>query len=227
MKIPPSFSFSVIAMVSAVGITQASPSIAQVGTVNRNVFFRTQNYGVQITWRGGGPYMTVSNNGWRVMLDAPATILPLRGAADNWTTYTAVSGDYRATVRVSPTGAKTIAVTLAGKRITEEYAKTSSIQTSPSLAKLPEQDSTVLEFQTEDYAVRVYRQKGDLWMNLYNRQQRTVDLKQVPVTLVNTSDATVYRHDGKVSVQAREDVRGVRSLYLIQDNQIQYRGEGY
>uniref|UniRef100_A0A832H2X5 Uncharacterized protein n=1 Tax=Oscillatoriales cyanobacterium SpSt-402 TaxID=2282168 RepID=A0A832H2X5_9CYAN len=227
MKIQPTFnSASFAAVLGTVGIMTASPSIAQLSTAFRNVFFRTQNYGVQIVWRGGGPYMTVSNNGWRVMVDAPAKILPPRGVADNWTTYTAASGDYLATVRVGPAGEGTIAITLAGKRITEEYAKR-ALREKIGTAKTPVQSGTVFELQTEEYAIRVYRQKSDLLMNLYNRKTETIVLKQAPVTLANTSEAIVYRHDGKVSVQAREDVRGVRSLFIIQDNQIQYRGEGY
>lgn len=170
--------------------------------------------------------MTVSNNGWRVMVNAPAKVLPPRGVADNWTTYTAASGDYLALVRVGPKGEGAIEVALASKRITEEYAKPTS-QKQTTTAKTPEQNGTMLEFQTEEYAVRVYRQQGELWMNLYNRKTEKIDLKQAAVTLTSTSDATVYRHDGKATVQAREDVRGVRSLFIIQDNQIVYRGEGY
>ncbi|MBF2027819.1 MAG: hypothetical protein IGS48_13825 [Oscillatoriales cyanobacterium C42_A2020_001] len=227
MKIYPLLSASLVVLSSAIAIAPPTqPGIAQLNNANPNVFFRTQHYGVQIVWRGRRPYMTVSNNGWRVMVDAPAKILPPRGVADSWTTYTAASGDYLAVVRVGSGGEGAIAVALAGKRITEEYAKPTS-RKKTSTAKIPEQNGTVLEFQTEDYAVRVYRQQGELWMNLYNRKTEKIDLKQAAVTLTSISDATVYRHDGKATVQAREDVRGMRSLFIIQDNQVLYRGEGY
>ncbi|MDX2230298.1 MAG: hypothetical protein NW220_11715 [Leptolyngbyaceae cyanobacterium bins.349] len=194
--------------------------------INPNVFFRTQSYVAQIIWRRGIPYMTVSNNGWRVLADVRAQVLPARGIADSWTTYTAISGDYLASVRISATGQGAIAVTQAGRRVTEEYAKTTSRQKSIPLQTAP-QASTLMAFETPDYAVRVFQQQGKVWMNLYNKNTAALDLSQVPVTLVNTSGATVYRHDGASTIQAREDVRGGRSLLILRDNAIQYRGEAF
>ena len=170
--------------------------------------------------------MSVSNNGWRVLSDVRATVLPQRGVADSWTTYVGVSGDYLAYVRVRPTGEAAIEVTLAGRQVTEEYAQMPAPKPPVSTpSRSPE--NTVLTLETLEYAVRVFQQQDGLFMNLYNKKTATTDLKRVPVTLVNTSDGKVYRHDGQATIQAREDVRGRRSLLIIRDNAIQYRGEAF
>jgi hypothetical protein len=205
-------------------LAQPLPRIQESETT-QNVLFRTKNYVAQIIWRRGIPYMSVSNNGWRVLSDVRATVLPQRGVADSWTTYVGVSGDYLAYVRVRPPGEAAIAVTLAGRRVTEEYAQAPAPKRSIRATTTPE--NTIFALETLEYAVRVFQQQNGLFMNLYNKKTETVDLKRVPVTLVNTSDAKIYRHDGNSTIQAREDVRGRRSLVIIRDNAIQYRGEAF
>jgi hypothetical protein len=190
----------------------------------QNVLFRTKSYVAQIIWRAGVPYMSVSNNGWRVLADVRAEVLPARGLADQWTTYAAVSGDYMAYVRVSSTGEAAIEVTQSGRRLTEEYATIAPRQ-QPLQASTAQRTNNILTFETLDYVVRVFRQEGNLWMNLHNKKTETTELKQVPVTLVNTSNGVIYRHDGSATFQAREDVQGRRSLLILRDNAIQYRGD--
>lgn len=212
-------------------LTQAQPSIDPLEQ-GQNILFRTKNYVAQVIWRRGIPYMTVSNNGWRVLSDVRAQVLPARGIADSWTTYTAVSGDYMAYMRVSPTGEAVIEVTLAGRRVREEYAalpprRKQPIQAKSTPAKVAQRQNTIVTFETPEYTARVFEQQGNLFMNLYNKKTETTDLKQVPVTRVNTSNGIVYRHDGKSTIQAREDVRGQRTLLIIRDNAIQYRGEAF
>ncbi|MDX2243493.1 MAG: hypothetical protein NW224_22660 [Leptolyngbyaceae cyanobacterium bins.302] len=221
-------------LVAAVNLpqpTQAQPSIDPFGQ-GQNVLFRTKNYVAQVIWRRGIPYMTVSNNGWRVLSDVRAQVVAARGVADDWTTYSAVSGDYLAYVRVSPTGEAAIEVTLAGRRVREEYATLPPLrkrptQTKPIQAKAAQPGRTIATFETLEYTVRVFEQQDSLFMNLYNKKTETIDLKQVPVVRVNTSNGIVYRHDGKSTIQAREDVKGQRTLLIIRDNAIQYRGEAF
>lgn len=208
------------------------PAIAQteltqtVETEQRPILFRTKRYVVGIIWRQGQPLMSVSNNGFRVIVGVPAKISPLRGSNDQWITYTAVSGDYTAIVRVGAGGERMIEVRQVGQRIVQEYA-TSPPQQTLDRSTQNQRDATLLNFQTEEYVVRVYRQKSDLYMNLYNKKRSVTELKQVPVTRVESSEATIYRYDGKATVQAREDYRGERVLLILQNNQIQYRSDGY
>lgn len=191
---------------------------------SQTVLFRTKSYVAQIIWRRGIPYLSVSYNGWRVLADVRAAVLPSRGVGDRWTTYTAAAGDYQVYVRVGATGGAAIEVTQAGRRLREEYAIAPRRQLLPQPG-LAQPDNTVLRFETSNYVVRVFRQQGELWMNLYNKATATTDLRQVPVTFVNTSDGMVYRHNGAATIQAREDTSGRRSLLIIRDNAIQYRGE--
>lgn len=193
-------------------------------TNDQNVLFRTKSYVAQIIWRAGVPYMSVSHNGWRVLANVRADVLPMRGLADQWTTYAAVSGDYMAYVRVGPTGEAEIEVTQSRRRLTEEYATVAPRKHSLQV-RTAQRTNNVLAFETLDYVVRVFRQDGNLWMNLYNKKTEATDLKQVPVTLMNTSNGVIYRHDGVATFQAREDVQGRRSLLILRDNAIQYRGE--
>jgi hypothetical protein len=210
-------------------LTQSLPSqtppLTAPNSDNPPLFFRTTSYRVEIIWRRERPYMTVSQNGWRVIVDVPAKVTPPRGDNDAWTSYICASGDYAAIVRVGSTGEGVIEVRRSGQRITQEYALPSPQKTSIQ----PEQnltDGTALVFVTERYAVHVYRQKGGLYMNLYNQQSKVTELKRVPVKQVNMSEGRVYRYEGDATVQAREDFKGRRTLLILRDNEIQYRGEG-
>ncbi len=202
----------------------APKTIAQTPSSAQPIFFRTKSYGVQIIWRGGRPYLTVSNNGWRVLANSPAAVSPQSAVSDRWTTYLSRSGDYRVAVQVGPGGAGAIEVSLEGGRIAREIA----LFPPPRPDQAPRQlkDGTILEFQTPDYAVRVYQQKGKPYLNLYEIKNARVTLNQVPVMLSERSEGTVYQYDGETTVQAREDSRGRRSLWMMKDNQIIYRGEG-
>ncbi|MBD3883926.1 hypothetical protein IFO70_19410 [Phormidium tenue FACHB-886] len=51
-------------------------------------------------------------------------------------------------------------------------------------------DATVLTFQTDRYAVRLFRQAGDLRMNLYNREGDTMEQREMPMQ-VNIADAAI------------------------------------
>lgn len=193
---------------------------------SRNVFFRTKSYVVQIVWRAEVPYMTVSSNGFRVLVDARSHVVPARGSADNWTTYAALSGDYRANVRVSPTGQRAIEITLGNNRLKQEYA-IGALGRQPTLPKTAAKDGTLLAFETAEYVVRIFKQQERLLLNLYNKQTAKTDVSQALVVVTNTSEGTVYRHDGQATIQAREDLRGGRSLLIMRDNAIQYRGEAF
>jgi hypothetical protein len=215
-------------------VTQAQP----LPPDSAPILFRTKNYAVEIFWRRGQPYLSVSNNGFGVIVDRPARIASARGVKDRWTTYTVNSADYRAIVRLGPTGERVIEIQQVGQRIVQEYATfppahppavpaSDSASTPTSTPGRRQKEITLLGFQTRDYAVRVFRQEEDLYMNLYNKTQQVTELKRVPVTRVENSTGTVYRHDGNATVQAREDYRGQRVLLILKNNEIQYRGDGY
>ncbi|NJN86899.1 MAG: hypothetical protein HC881_12130 [Leptolyngbyaceae cyanobacterium SL_7_1] len=83
-------------------------------------------------------------------------------------------------------------------------------------------DQTVLAFQTEHYAVRVYRRGGQLRMNVFDKSNQ--------VTFVNGGSAAVaprlgsddtwtsYVHRGEVEAYARVNSDGDRQFELVQVN---------
>jgi hypothetical protein len=222
---------SVGGYVGGSAIAQSPPAtlLAQTLPANRqDVFFRTRRYVVQVYWKGDVPYMTVSNNGFRVIANQRAQQLSSRGPRDPWTTYATNSGNYQAYVRVAANGQAMIEVTLDRVAIAKEYALTPTAAKNPDLAgSSSQQRATLMAFQTDEYAVNVYQQQGQTYLNLYNRKSKKTEFNQVPVQRRTTAETTIYQYDGDSTIQARETVRGQRSLYILRDNQIQYRGDGY
>ncbi|MFQ4139902.1 SH3 domain-containing protein [Nodosilinea sp. PGN35] len=75
---------------------------------------------------------------------------------------------------------------------------------------------TVLYFETESRAVRVYRNGAGLFMNLYNKATDAVELRGAPTQLVpSTRDQTVYRAGGETQHLARIAVTGATELEIV------------
>ncbi|NJL44897.1 MAG: hypothetical protein HC922_02365 [Leptolyngbyaceae cyanobacterium SM2_3_12] len=54
---------------------------------------------------------------------------------------------------------------------------------------------TVLFFETDSRAVRIFRRGSDLFMNLYNKTTDRVEVRNTPAELVpSTEDRTVYKN---------------------------------
>ncbi|MBW4482477.1 MAG: SH3 domain-containing protein [Tildeniella torsiva UHER 1998/13D] len=78
---------------------------------------------------------------------------------------------------------------------------------------------TVLLFETESMAVRVYRSGSSLFMNLYNKATDVVDLRAAPTQLVpSTRDQTVYKAGGEAERFARINVLNETELEIIAAN---------
>lgn len=60
--------------------------------------------------------------------------------------------------------------------------------------------STIVSFQTQSYAVRVFSRSGQLRLNLFNRRTNTVALKEVPVQSKTQEDGTVYTYGKELEV---------------------------
>lgn len=60
--------------------------------------------------------------------------------------------------------------------------------------------STIVSFQTQSYAVRVFSRSGQLRLNLFNRRTNTVALKEVPVQSKAQEDGTVYTYGKELEV---------------------------
>jgi hypothetical protein len=79
---------------------------------------------------------------------------------------------------------------------------------------------TVLFFETESMAVRVYRSGADLFMNLYNKATDMVELRNAPTQLIpSTRDQTVYKAaQGEADRFARINVMGETELEIVAAN---------
>ncbi len=57
-------------------------------------------------------------------------------------------------------------------------------------------DATVLAFETDQYTVRIFRQTGDLRMNLFNRQANKVEKNDVPMLVSVTDTGITFTNRG-------------------------------
>jgi len=76
---------------------------------------------------------------------------------------------------------------------------------------------TVLNFETESMAVRIYRSGSGLFMNLYNKATDAVEVRGAPAQLVpSTRDQTVYTNtQGEAQRFARINVQGETELEIV------------
>ena len=79
---------------------------------------------------------------------------------------------------------------------------------------------TVLFFETESMAVRIYRSGANLFMNLYNKTTDVVEAQGIPAQLApSTRDQTVYKADqGEAERIARINVMGETELEIMAPN---------
>jgi hypothetical protein len=60
---------------------------------------------------------------------------------------------------------------------------------------------TIMAFQTQNHAVRVFRQNGQFWVNLYNKRTQVTELNSAPVTVESASGGTAYLYKGEMAVR--------------------------
>lgn len=86
----------------------------------------------------------------------------------------------------------------------------------PTLIAQESTVETVLFFETQSAAVRVYRSGTNLFMNLYNKATDGVELRGAPAQLMpSTRDQTVYNAGGEAERFARISVGGETELEII------------
>jgi hypothetical protein len=92
----------------------------------------------------------------------------------------------------------------------------SSDASAPRLAQEPMVE-TVLFFETESAAVRIYRRGSDLFMNLYNKTTDIVEVNGAPAELVpSTRDQTTYKNTmGEAERFASINVQGETELKIV------------
>lgn len=89
---------------------------------------------------------------------------------------------------------------------------------------------TVLFFETDSMAVRIFRNGSDLFMNLYNKATDIVEVNGVPAELVpSTRDQLVYKNSlGEADRFARLKVTGETELEIVApDGTVVLKEAGY
>jgi uncharacterized protein YgiM (DUF1202 family) len=115
-------------------------------------------------------------------------------------------------------------VAIAGPTIRPTYAAQAqspeipvTAQTTQSLTAQAGMVETVLYFETESMAVRIFRNGPDLFMNLYDKETDVVQVNGTPAEIVPSSrDQMVYKNSlGEADRFARINVRGETELEII------------
>ncbi|MBZ8181636.1 hypothetical protein [Oscillatoria salina] len=114
----------------------------------------------------------------------------------------------------------TCRVTLDGNIISFET------QTNPN-PNSPE-ERTVLAFQTDEYAVRVYHQQGQLRMNVYDKRSRNLLLNGALADSITADGGTSYFHTrGETEYFARVEGNNRYLLTINRGSRTIYREPGY
>ena len=76
---------------------------------------------------------------------------------------------------------------------------------------------TVLFFETENFAVRIFRRGEDLFMNLFNKQTGIIEVRETPAELVpDTRNWLTYRNSfGEADRFARVGLNGESELEIV------------
>ncbi|HEY9640775.1 MAG TPA: hypothetical protein V6C57_09840, partial [Coleofasciculaceae cyanobacterium] len=89
-------------------------------------------------------------------------------------------------------------------------------------------DTTLANFQTRKYVVRIYDQNGELRMNVYNKQSDRVELRAAPVRLNYSGSSTTYSNpNGERIYSVRVSPAGNYHFLITQKDRIVYNERGY
>jgi hypothetical protein len=98
-----------------------------------------------------------------------------------------------------------------------DLAPSDTLTTPPPLLAQTGVAETVLYFETDSMAVRIFSNGSALFMNLYNRVTDMVEVNGAPAEMVSrTRDQTVYKNSrGEADRFARINIRGETDLEIV------------
>lgn len=78
----------------------------------------------------------------------------------------------------------------------------------------------VMSFRTQNYSVRVYRQRNQFYMNVFNRRSNRLELSAAPARQIRTGRETEYVADGEFTYYARGTFNRRASLEVVRGDRV-------
>jgi hypothetical protein len=85
----------------------------------------------------------------------------------------------------------------------------------------------VVSFRTQNYSVRVYRQRNQLYMNVFNRRSNRLELSAAPTRQVSVGQETEYIADGAFTYYARAAGDRRYSLEVVKGDRVIVQEPGF
>ena len=233
--------------VSMAYLTKQSGSAGTSQTQDNLLNFETTRYWVRVYRQNGQLYMNLFDKQEQALTfnQVPTSIAP--GSENNWRTYISTFGEVQAYARRSPNGSTELELFLDGQQTYFSSGLDPSNGSNPSdsddnspntgvIAQPPPNTDqlleTILAFDTDDYAVRVYRQNGQLYMNLFDKRVAELLLQEAPATVVPSSGAgntgqSYVNTEGEFQAFARIAQNRSTELEIRSNGVLTYRADGY
>lgn len=227
--------------ISASHLTKQSGSAGTSQTQDNLLNFETTRYWVRVYRQNGQLYMNLFDKQEQALTfnQVPTSISP--GSEDNWRTYVSTFEEFQAYARRSPNGSTELELFSNGQQIYFSGGSNPSDNggnpPNTDVIAQPPPDTgqsleTVLAFETNDYAVRVYRQNGQLYMNLFDKRVAELLLQETPATVVPSSDSgntgqSYVNTQGEFQAFARIAQNRSTELEIRSNGALTYRAAGY
>ncbi|WP_315788276.1 hypothetical protein [Fischerella sp. JS2] len=185
-----------------------------------------QRHTAYIQWQKGQPYMTFESRPPSTgnLHNSPATRV---SNIDGSVSYQS-KGETITTVRFFSDGRCTLKlVNSRGSGIQETGQILAKTQPNHSEAN----EETLLAFQTDTQTVRVFRRNGQLLMDLYNKQNPSLSVYNIPTQMAPKRGAgdnwTSYLGKGNFDYYARFNSNGATEIELRTQDTVMKREDGY
>ncbi len=221
---------------SSLIINQGTQSGGTSQTQETALEFATDRYRVRVYRQNGQLFMNLFDMQTQVLEfnGVPAEVAPRRSTDDNWRSYVNSLGEFQAYARSNPNGDTELEFLARGQQtyIANGADAAGSDITNPPASPPNQAQENILMFDTDDYAVRVYRQNGELYMNLFDKRTTALVFQNTPaeVMLPRSADDNWRSYvNSRGEFQAFARIAPNRATELeIRSNGVQtYRANGH
>ncbi|PMB39097.1 hypothetical protein CEN40_24415 [Fischerella thermalis CCMEE 5205] len=198
----------------------------KVTTGQSDIICDGQRYTAYIQWQQGQPYMTLQGQppNTKNLQNSLATRL---SNIDGSISYKS-EGETVTTVRFFSDGRCTLKLVNSRGGVIQQTGQILAT-TQPNNDEANEE--TLLAFQTNTQTVRVFRRNGQLLMNLYNKQNPSLSVYNIPTQIApkRSSDDnwTSYLGKGNFDYYARFNPNGATEIELRTQDTVVQREDGY